>query len=101
VVRLSHTEGMKKMNTNNRDKIKVKVKHSPLCNFCDPGKNHRIDPDNYPNDTKAVLTDSGYKCGNCVERELDDIFLSSAPYSDPKRYQEIKEKRKREEITKR
>lgn len=59
-----------------------------------------IDVDNYPDDTKAVLTDQGWKCGNCVERELDDDFMSTAPYSDLKRYQEIKEKRKKEEITK-
>jgi hypothetical protein len=44
-----------------------------------------------------VIDRDGYKCGNCVEKELDDIFISTAPYSDPKRYQEIMDKRRREE----
>jgi hypothetical protein len=65
--------------------------------YCGPGINHQIDTDNYPNDNKAVLAKKGSKCGNCVEKEADDIFLSTAPYSDLKRYQEIMDKRKRED----
>src|SRR5918999_1403980 len=76
----------------------IKVKRTPTCGYCAPGIHHMIDTDSYPNDNKAVLTKDGkWKCGNCVENELDDIFLSTAPYSDPKRYQEIMDKRRREE----
>jgi hypothetical protein len=45
----------------------IKVKRSPTCAYCGLGINHMIDTDNYPNDTKAVLAEKGFKCGNCVE----------------------------------
>jgi signal transduction histidine kinase len=80
--------------------MNIPTKRAHLCSFCGPGITHIIDPVDYPNDNLAVLTDQGWKCGNCVERELDDDFMNTAPYSDPKRYQEIKEKRKKEETTK-
>jgi hypothetical protein len=35
-----------------------------------------------PNDTKAVLTDQGWKCGNCIERELQDRIVRVTPNSD-------------------
>jgi hypothetical protein len=76
---------------------KTRIKRIEICAYCSPGTRHIIDPDNYPNDKNAFLAEKGWQCGNCVEREADDIFLSTALYSDPKRLQEIREKRKREE----
>ena len=70
-----------------------------MCEYCD---NHIIDVESRPSDKLAVLTDENkWKCGTCVQEQLDNDFMNTAPYSDLQRYKEIKEKRKREETTKR
>ncbi len=69
-----------------------------MCEYCD---NHIIDVESRPSDKLAVLTDEDkQKCGTCVQEQLDNDFMETAPYSECK-YKEIKEKRKQKEITKR
>jgi hypothetical protein len=59
------------------------------CQYCE---NRLIDVESQPIDKLALLTNEGrYKCGTCVQEELDNDFMELAPYSDPQRYKEIKE----------
>jgi hypothetical protein len=74
------------------------IKKAHICAYCS-NKTHIIDPSIYPNDKYAIITNENkWKCGNCQDREMEDIELSITPYSE--KAQEIKAKRKQEEINK-
>jgi hypothetical protein len=52
------------------------------CAFCGPGITHIINPESYPNDVIAKEDSSGkWKCGNCIDRELQDMMVRVAPNS--------------------
>lgn len=61
------------------------------CAYCGPGITHLIDPSIYPNDIIATKD----KCGNCIEREIQDKIVKVTPNSA--RAREIKVQRKKEE----
>jgi hypothetical protein len=82
-----HTEGMTEKKINNN----ITYKQMIHCQYCE---NRLIDVESQPIDKLALVTDEGrYKCGTCVQEELDNDFMEVAPYSDVKRYNEIKERR--------
>jgi hypothetical protein len=61
------------------------------CEYCE---NRLIDVESQPIDKLAVLTNENkWRCGTCVQEDLDEDFMSTAPYSDISRYNEIKERR--------
>jgi hypothetical protein len=52
------------------------MKASPIqnvntCAYC-VNKIHIIDPRAYPNDFLATKDKRGWKCGNCIEKEIAD-----------------------------
>jgi hypothetical protein len=58
------------------------IKRVQTCAYCGPGIIHLIDPDIYPNDEFAKQDKSGkWKCGNCVDRQTQDIIVRAAPNS--------------------
>jgi hypothetical protein len=61
----------------------IPTKRAHLCFFCDPGITHIIDPISYPNDTYAHPDNLGrWKCGTCIEREIQDKIVKVTPNSD-------------------
>jgi hypothetical protein len=61
----------------------IPTKRAHLCSFCGPGITHIIDPIDYPNDTYAHPDNMGrWKCGNCIEREIQDKIVRVTPNSD-------------------
>jgi hypothetical protein len=77
-------------------KKKEPLKIARICSYC-KDHTHLIDPSSYPND-KYAKEDPPYsgrwKCGNCLDRELEDRILDATPGSQ--RAQEILVKRQRE-----
>jgi len=71
----------------------IPTKRVHTCAFCGPGITHIIDPIDYPNDWLAKPDNQGkWKCGNCIEREFQDMIVRVTPNSD--RAKEIIEERK-------
>jgi hypothetical protein len=69
------------------------TKRAHLCSFCGPGITHIIDPIDYPNDNYAHPDNLGrWKCGNCIDREIQDRIVRVTPNSD--RAKEILAERK-------
>jgi hypothetical protein len=61
----------------------IPTKRAHLCSFCGPGITHIIDPISYPNDTYAHPDNLGrWKCGTCIEREIQDKIVKVTPNSD-------------------
>ena len=61
----------------------IPTKRAYLCSFCGPGITHIIDPVDYPNDWLATKQDNGkWKCGNCIEKEIQDMIVRVTPNSD-------------------
>jgi hypothetical protein len=53
-----------------------------VCAYCSVGVTHFIDPSIYPNDEFAKQDSSGkWKCGNCIDRQTEDIIVHAAPNS--------------------
>lgn len=52
------------------------VKHVITCSYCESGKLHIIDPAIYPNDRYTEKAEKGYKCGNCIDFELQRKIVS-------------------------
>lgn len=79
-----------------RNNNNIPIRRVNTCAYCGPGKVHIIDPSLYSNDVVAKKTKRGdWMCGNCVEREIEDVILRSSPNSA--RAKEIREERKRKE----
>jgi Fe-S-cluster-containing hydrogenase component 2 len=71
----------------------IPTKRAHTCAFCGPGITHIIDSVDYPNDWLATKQDNGkWKCGNCIEREIQDRTIKVTPNSD--RAKEILTERK-------
>ncbi|CAN5295484.1 hypothetical protein BH18THE2_BH18THE2_40330 [soil metagenome] len=71
-------------------------KRVQTCYYC-KDHTHLISKDNYVNDSyaKEDPPNSGkWKCGNCLDRELEDVILEYSPNSD--RARQIIVKRQRE-----
>jgi hypothetical protein len=56
------------------------IRRSIVCKTCDIGVTHLIGT--YPNDDKADLTPGKERCGNCVERDLQNSIIKNAPTSE-------------------
>jgi hypothetical protein len=76
----------------------IPTKRAHLCAFCGPGITHIIDPIDYPNDWLATEQEGKWKCGNCIEREIQDGIIRVTPNSDRAKeiIAECKEKKKKE-----
>jgi nitrate reductase beta subunit len=70
----------------------IPTKRAHLCSFRGPGITHIIDPVDYPNERLATEQEGKWKCGNCVEREIQDRTIKVTPNSD--RAKEILAERK-------
>jgi hypothetical protein len=58
------------------------IKRLHTCAYCEPGVIHFIDPSIYKNDVIAKQDSSGkWKCGNCQDREIQDVIIEAAPNS--------------------
>jgi hypothetical protein len=63
--------------------MNIPTKRAHICSFCGPGITHIIDPVDYPNDWLAKPDNLGrWKCGNCIEREVQDKIVRITPNSD-------------------
>ena len=76
--------------------MKIPTERVHTCRFCGPAIKHFIDPNVYPNDIYAEKDKTGkWKCGNCIDREIQDRIVRVTPTSN--RAKEIIADRKREE----
>lgn len=67
------------------------IKRVAICAYCESGVIHFIDPLMYKNDVIAEQDSNGrWKCGNCQERETQDMIVRAAPNS-PRAKEIIKE----------
>jgi hypothetical protein len=66
-----------------RDPNPNPIKKVNTCSFCTPGVTHIINPIDYPNDSLAHPDNLGkWKCGNCIEKELQDKIVKVTPQSN-------------------
>jgi len=62
--------------------MNIPTKREHTCSFCGPGITHIIDTVDYPNDWLATEQEGKWKCGNCIEREIQDRLIKVTPNSD-------------------
>jgi hypothetical protein len=76
--------------------MKIPTERVHTCKYCTPGITHFIDHTVYPNDIYAEKDKTGkWKCGNCIDREIQDRIVRVTPNS--KRAREIIADRKRKD----
>jgi hypothetical protein len=52
------------------------IRHVFTCAYC-PNKLHIIDPKIYPNDVIAQRQEKGWKCGDCIEEEIQNMIKAN------------------------
>jgi hypothetical protein len=48
-----------------------------VCAYCNKGVTHIIDPNVYKNDVIAERQEKGWKCGNCIEMDIQKKIAES------------------------